>query len=67
MRVKNAHANASTETMNRTSMKIGVSWLFLLKPLTNHESMPTIGIKVMISVTRQLAKRMPGIMLEDVL
>ena len=35
-RVATAQAQAKTETMKRTRMKDGVSWLLSLKPLTNH-------------------------------
>jgi len=56
-----AQTNARTETMNKTRMKVGVSWLFWVKPWTKYESMPTMGIRVTISIMRQVAKRMPGI------
>lgn len=42
MVVKNAHANASTDTMNSTRMKFGVSWLLSTNPSTNHASIPTL-------------------------
>ena len=35
IKVAKAHAQARIETMKRTRMKLGVSWLLLVKPSTN--------------------------------
>ena len=55
-----AQTSASTLTMNRTRTKPGVSMLFFTKPWTNHESIPTNGMRVRISAKRHQVKKMPG-------
>lgn len=76
-----AHAQARIETMKRTRMLVGVSWLLVLYPWTNHDwewsvhhqfvdcqqltSMPMIGINVTIWATRHEPNKNPPNIVTD--